>query len=654
MPIHTPGVIARPRTLLRALATAAVLACVHRAAWGDPAGEAEALYQRALAQNSGSVEGRRQAMQCLERATLLAPDRADLQLTLGRLYYRMGFLKQARLRFQRVEVLQPRNADARIGLGQVWRRDYLKYLDRGSLARAIEHFAAAARLEPQRCDAWLELVPLHVEQPNLAAALAAAERARATDSTRADALLALAHAAFRNGQVERADSAFRAALPSLPRLVRERFDDIAPVASEQDTMLLRRLPPSGRPEFVRRFWAEHDPDLATRENEAQLEYWSRVTQAYFLFYNSRRHEWDQRGEVYVRYGPPDKAVYNPVGTRLSFGFGNLRTGASGPQFPMNVLEWTYPQLGMTVVMQDRLLSEYYLRPISLVRDTDPAPDPDSLASHGDALATRGGRGVFPMLPPGARRLPVDGVLARFEGERGPRLLGLVETSGAPGDSLWGALVALDSAAVEVARVGHTLGPSPCDPAALRVGDFATELPPGTYVAGLTVRHPDGRRGIVRATVALAAPATRLALSDVVVSCGSPHVEPGAGGAEPAVRLAANPAGRVNGADPLTVYFEMYHLTPGPDGLVRIEFEYTVRSAERDRRIWIQRMLAPRRALPDISAMRREEQAATLRRQFVSVPVQSLPPGRYVLEIQVRDLVAGTAASRAAEFRKAPS
>ena len=49
---------------------------------------------------------------------------------------------------------------------------------------------------------------------------------------------------------------------------------------------------------------KQDPDLASPENEAQLEYWSRVTQAYFLYFDSKRREWDERGEVYVRYGPP--------------------------------------------------------------------------------------------------------------------------------------------------------------------------------------------------------------------------------------------------------------------------------------------------------------------------------------------------------------
>src|SRR5262249_28269134 len=161
-------------------------------------------------------------------------------------------------------------------------------------------------------------------------------------------------------------------IPRLPKLARERFEDIAPIASAQDTATLRRLPSAARVEFVRRFWREHDPDLTSRENEAQLEYWSRVAQAYFLYFDAKRREWDERGEVYVRYGPPERADYNPVGVSA------VQLFATGPAYPLNTLVWSYPGLGMEVRMQDRLLSEYYLLPINRERDMDPEPDPEVL------------------------------------------------------------------------------------------------------------------------------------------------------------------------------------------------------------------------------------------------------------------------------------
>ncbi|HKQ57650.1 MAG TPA: GWxTD domain-containing protein, partial [Candidatus Eisenbacteria bacterium] len=437
------------------------------AARADRAAEAESLYQRSIALEArGTIEGRRDAMACLERATSVAPDRSDLQIALGRLYYTMGFLKQAKRRYQKVERQNANDPDARFGIAQVWRRDWLKYLDRVSLGKAVDQFTAVTRLRPGDAEAWLQLVPLLVERNELAAAGTAADRAMGAAPGRPETQLAVAYTSYRLGRIGRAESTFVAAIPRLPRLARERFEDIAPVASEEDTFTLRRLPPSERPEFLRRFWREHDPDLASRENEAQLEYWSRVAHAYFLFFNARRREWDERGEVYVRYGPPESADYNPLNLPSVQMFG------TGPAYPLNSLVWSYPSLGMQVVMQDRTLNEYYLLPVSMIEDMDPHPSPEVLALRGDLMSSRGGRGVFPLLPPGAVPRPADGVLVRFSGQHGPRLYGEIETAGSPDDTLRAEWVVLDSAMREVARADKVPGVSGCDPTTLRSADFA--------------------------------------------------------------------------------------------------------------------------------------------------------------------------------------
>jgi GWxTD domain-containing protein len=632
--------------MIRATCFASIALCLTVSARADvPArhGEAEAQYRRALVLlEQNSIDSRRMAMRALEQATLLEPTNATYQLTLARTYYRVGFLKSARHRFERVVRMAPNDAEGRFGLGQVWRRDWLKYLDRTSLQRAVDHYSMAARLEPSRCDAWLAMVPLLVETNDLRSAEAAARRGLEADARRPEALLAVAYTAFRMGQVERADSAFRAAYPRLPKNVRDRLEDISPLATEKDTLILNHLPVVQRGEFLRRFWKNVDPDLATPENEAQLEYWARVAHAYFLFYDAKRREWDERGEVYVRYGPPDRTDYNPINMSL-YGWGG----------PRNVLVWYYPALGMRVVMEDRLLSEYYLLPITLDHDPDPVANADSLAKLGSALASGGGRAVFNKLPPGVEPLPVAGAIARFDAAGRTRLLVQVEAPGSPADSLWANWVVLDSTRREISRASRALAPSDCDATELRVADFATELPPGSYQIGLSVRDAQGRRGLYRTVANLETPARDLALSDIVVSCGSPSLSLESG-PNPTVRIAPNPGARVDGVSPLTAYFEIYHLMTGRDGQARFEYVYTVKSAERDPRIWLQRVLNPRKQPNPIEVSREEENIGDMRRQFVTVPVQSLPPGRYQLEIKVRDLMAGQEVARTALFVKVAS
>jgi hypothetical protein len=77
----------------------------------------------------------------------------------------------------------------------------------------------------------------------------------------------------------------------------------------------------------------------------------------------------------------------------------------------------------------------------------------------------------------------------------------------------------------------------------------------------------------------------------------------------------------------------------------------VRSTDRDPRVWLQRLFSPRPRIPEIATRRESENMGPLRRQFVSVPVESLPPGKYRLDITVRDLVAGGEVTAGAPFLK---
>ena len=601
--------------------------------------QAAALYERSLAWlRLDTVESRRQAVGALEEATLLEPGNATYQLALARAYASCGYLKNARQRFERAARIQPGDAAGHLGLGLMWRRDWLKYLERGSLDRAVEQLTTAAGLDSASADTWLALAPLRIEQGDLAGALRAAFSALRSDSGRAEARLAVAHALYRSGMLREADSVFDATIPRLGKQVRERYEDISPVATEQDTAILHHLPRAEQPAFIQRFWQANDPDLSTPENEARLEYRSRVTQAYFLFFSAKRGGWDERGEVFVRYGPPAEMQYNPVGDRLSWAFG------TGPDFPANRLVWSYPELGMHVTLEDRLLSEYYLLPISRVSDPDPLPDPDSLARCAAALGTIGGRGVFHLLPPGTKPLPLESLVARFEGGAGPRVLVQFEVPGLPDGDVRADWAVLDSARAVRARGSLQLGPSACAAATRRVGDFTADLEPGPYVVTVTVHDDAGRRGILRAPIELAAARPGLALSDVVITCGTPG-----SGAGP-VRIEPNPGVRVPGAGPLTAYFEIYRLQPGSDGMGRFEYVYTVRSTAPDTRHWMTKLFSPAPP-PLVSASREEQNLGPLRRQFISVPVAAFLPGRYRLEVTVRDLVAGDAVVKKLEFLK---
>jgi hypothetical protein len=123
------------------------------------------------------------------------------------------------------------------------------------------------------------------------------------------------------------------------------------------------------------------------------------------------------------------------------------------------------------------------------------------------------------------------------------------------------------------------------------------------------------------------------------------------GGQQVVRPQPNPAARVGPHDPLTAYFEIYHLRAGNDGLAHFEYVCTVESAEKDERVWIQRMLAPRQKPDPISVSRADTQVGDLRRQYLTVPLGALPPGPYRLIVRVHDQVSGQVVAAQVEFER---
>jgi GWxTD domain-containing protein len=116
-----------------------------------------------------------------------------------------------------------------------------------------------------------------------------------------------------------------------------------------------------RQRWIQSFWDTADPTPATPENEMRIEHEIRVDVASRMFANKQWPGWDRRGEIFIRYGPPDYCgkVHAEVTARKVHPPGEL---------------WFYRRHLMVIQFEDFNLNgryDYAIKPLGLARDTDP-------------------------------------------------------------------------------------------------------------------------------------------------------------------------------------------------------------------------------------------------------------------------------------------
>ncbi|MEO8880646.1 MAG: GWxTD domain-containing protein [Gemmatimonadaceae bacterium] len=134
------------------------------------------------------------------------------------------------------------------------------------------------------------------------------------DHTDAWAWLSLGLGTHRLGDEHESSLAFDSALAYLPARERARVTNLSRIVTPKDSISRNRLPASELANDERMYWLMADPLWATPENEGRNEFLSRVVFAELRFSVEEFgiHGVDtDRGDVYVRYGPPPAVISFP-------------------------------------------------------------------------------------------------------------------------------------------------------------------------------------------------------------------------------------------------------------------------------------------------------------------------------------------------------
>jgi len=180
--------------------------------------------------------------------------------------------------------------------------------------KAMELFTEAARAQPRNPSAarhtyrglidrqrWIELE--HLARVRLI-----------DDHTDGWAWLALGLGSHRLGDEHQSGTAFDSALVFLSPSDRARITNLSRIVTPKDSLSRNRLPVSELENDERMYWLMADPLWATSDNEGRNEFLSRAVFAELRFSVEEFgiHGIDtDRGDVYVRYGPPPAVISFP-------------------------------------------------------------------------------------------------------------------------------------------------------------------------------------------------------------------------------------------------------------------------------------------------------------------------------------------------------
>ena len=270
------------------------------------------------------------------------PKDATLQIRLGYVALKKEDFEVAKDAFAAAKELDPNLPDARVGLGLAYVKmpgkglaafyNFRRAVGEGKRAVKIDSLYAPAywllgeayehfREDHQKAIGYyLKYVKLESDDPNgLYAFGLSCVQARQYDKINTyltpyletnpqefQLLPLVAQGYFFHEYFESALEHFARYLQNLDEGERQLYTDISLVASKKELDDYRAIVEASERQaaYLEQFWMRRDSDIMTPVNERTIEHYRRVWYAR-TFFSEGTHPWDRRGEVYIRYGEPD-------------------------------------------------------------------------------------------------------------------------------------------------------------------------------------------------------------------------------------------------------------------------------------------------------------------------------------------------------------
>lgn len=517
-----------------------------------------------------------------------------------------------------------------------------------------EHYREALRHDPSHVAAAVRLMGELLDDLRLAEYLSLARRLREMNPDRPEPYLYLGLGLHAAGREDDAAAAFEEGLARLLPEERAAIENLDQVMRRREAQRYVELDAEEQAAFNDRFWKLSDPLYLTSSNERHLEHLARVAYADLRFSapEAGLRGWEtDRGIIYVRYGPPaEVASFAPqtydAGNPYAVGRRSIiwSYGSEGPVFVFRQMPGylnarfagdyqfiadNYRYLQPAKYDNIPSLPELFDLPVQVTRFRGATPDEVAVEIHA--------------------AVPLVDLAEGLDLDKGE-----LETG----------LFVLDDVGEEIVReVSTDIIAYAETPDLNEYRSWRLILPPGNLPLVLAVETRDEvtwRAAAARDTfTATRFPADSFAISDILAAdLVRPLAE------EPSSRseyeILANAGLIFESGDPVHIYYEVYGLTPDPEGYASFDVSLQVRVKELHRGGGISALLGLLADAWGFSILGDDRLELRYSRQvelsdadrvteYLSLDPQEVPAGEYEIRVRIWDNVAEQMAARTRTF-----
>lgn len=214
-------------------------------------------------------------------------------------------------KFDQALALNPNYKPARYFLA----RTFLAKGDNNSLEKAKDEFIHLINENPEYRDVIYQLGYTYKEMGKYTQALQTFKRIKYLMSDYAKSCIRLAEVYYELGDIRSATDSYFEGIEKLEdqETIDYLFEEQKIILSPFELNQFEVAPYDLKKVLLKKFWKQRDPDPSTPENERLIEHFQRVRFARDNFRFTVPPYYDDRGKIYIKYGPPDERYNSPIG-----------------------------------------------------------------------------------------------------------------------------------------------------------------------------------------------------------------------------------------------------------------------------------------------------------------------------------------------------